>query len=400
MERVGEGRTWAAVALVATALAAAAVGYSLGDRDQGWPTYAPVFDEVRGGVVSVVVDAPTARVGSGFVVAPDEVVTARHLVVDAPAITVRDVSGASLPATLVGADARTDLALLRVEGRLTPLVLGASEPLAVGTTLIAIGSPYGLAHSLSVGVLSGRGRRLQEEGSGPRVDFLQLAIPLNPGNSGGPVLDERGEVVGVLSGTHAQGQAIAFAVPVEILSASLPTLRAGARLSRAWLGLTVEQEGSAVVVSSVVASSPADRAGILPGDRLSAFDDVPLDTPADLTRALDALAGGATATVRLRRDGKLELVDVRLADWAEQPVVIGGMTLRPAPGAGGEVVAVRPRSRAEVAGILVGDVVRSVDGAPVRAPADVRDALAGGEPAQLDLVREGAPISVQLAGSG
>jgi S1-C subfamily serine protease len=91
---------------------------------------------------------------------------------------------------------------------------------------------------------------------------------------------------------------------------------------------------------------------------------------------------------------------VTLTDWAAQPVVIGGMTLRPAPGAGGEVVAVRPRSRAEKAGVQVGDVVRSVDGVPVRAPADVRDALVDGAPAQLDLVRSGAPLSLQLGEPG
>ncbi|MCA9488645.1 MAG: trypsin-like peptidase domain-containing protein [Myxococcales bacterium] len=399
MSTVVERGGWVVATVVAAGLALAG-GYAVGVRQNTWPSYASVFDQVKDGVVSVVVAAPTARVGSGFAVSGDELVTARHLVMDAEAITVRDVDGHAVDATLVGADARTDLALLKVEGaHLRPLVLGASEPMPVGATLIAIGSPYGLAHSLAVGVLAGRGRRLQEEGGGPRVDFLQLAIPLNPGNSGGPVIDEGGRVVGVLSGTHAQGQAISFAVPVEILSSSLPTLRSGALLSRAFLGVRVERDGDSVVVSQVVASSPADRAGIRPGDRLSAFDDVPIATPADLTRALDALAGGSRATMRLLRDGQLQLVDVQLADWAEQSVVIGGMTLRPAPGAGGEVVAVRPRSRAEVAGIEVGDVVRSVDGAPARAPADIRDALASGEPAQLDVVRDGAPVSVQLAGS-
>jgi serine protease Do len=214
------------------------------------------------------------------------------------------------------------------------------------------------------------------------------------------VFDQRGRVVGVLSGTHAQGQAIAFVVPVEALQESLPALRAGRRVSRAFLGLEVTQDGEGVVVSSMIPSSPADRAGIRTGDRLTAFDDRPIATPADLTRILDDLEGGQRVSVRLLRDGGPRLFDVTLADWAEQPVVIAGMTLRPAPGAGGEVVAVRPRSRAEAAGVRVGDVVRSVDGVPVRAPADVRDALVEGNPAQLDLVRGGVPVSVQLGEPG
>jgi S1-C subfamily serine protease len=123
-------------------------------------------------------------------------------------------------------------------------------------------------------------------------------------------------------------------------------------------------------------------------------------SPRDLSRALDRYDGGDKVPVRLLRDGQRQVIEVVLADWAEQPVVIGGMTLRPAPGAGGEVVAVRPRSRAEKSGILVGDVVRSVDGVPVRAPADIRDALANGNPAQLDVVRGGVPLAVQLEEAG
>jgi serine protease Do len=328
------------------------------------------------------------------------VVTARHLVVDAEQVLIRDISGRTIPAAVVGTDARTDLALLRVPGAgLQPVDLDLSDERPVGDTVIAIGNPYGLSHSLAVGVVGGRGRRLQgapEEG----VDYLQLSIPLNPGNSGGPVFDEEGRVVGVLSGTHAQGQAIAFAVPVAALVESLPALRAGQRVSRAFLGARVELQGGYVVATTVIPSSPADRAGLRPGDVLTALAEDPIWSPRDLSRALDRYDGGAHVALRLLRDGERQVVDVVLADWAEQPVVIGGMTLRPAPGAGGEVVAVRPRSRAEKSGVRVGDVVRSVDGVPVRAPADIRDALVNGNPAQLDVVRGGVPLAIQLGEPG
>jgi serine protease Do len=267
--------------------------------------------------------------------------------------------------------------------------------------VLAIGNPFGLGHSLSVGVVGHRGRKLAAGVADlPRVDFVQLSMPLNPGNSGGPIFDRAGRVVGVLSGTHAQGQSIAFAVPVEALVEALDALRSGARMSRAFLGLTSRADGSSLEVVSVVPAGPADRAGIRAGDQISAFDGTQVARPSELQAVLDRLSGGTRTSARLLRDGQLQVVDVTLADWAEQPVVVGGMTLRAAPGAGGEVVAVRPRSRAERADIRVGDVVRSVNGVPVRAPADVKESLTGGTSAQLDLVRSGVPVSVQLEEAG
>ncbi len=392
-------------ALVLLAVAAAAwLGFQAGSRGPTgpWPTYAEVFDRVAPVVVNVSVEGPETRVGSGFAVSTTEVVTARHLVVDAGAVVVRDIGGWALPAEVVGTDARTDLALLRVRGGgLQPAVLGASNPLRVGYTVIAIGNPYGLGHSLAVGVVGHRGRRLSPDADdGPRVDFLQLSLPLNPGNSGGPIFDREGRVVGVLSGTHAQGQAIAFAVPVEVLVDSLEPLRRGARVSRAYLGLRTRTEDQSLVVTQVIPSSPADRAGLRPGDALSAFAGEAVVTPDDLQAVLDQRQGGERVSVRVLRDGQLLVLDVTLADWASQPVVVGGMTLRAVPGSGGEVVAVRPRSRAERAGVRVGDQVRSVNGVPVRAPADVKDALSDGAPAQLDLVRGGVPVQVQLGEAG
>jgi serine protease Do len=388
--------------LVLVAVGALLAGVGLGAAltlraTPSWPAYDAVFRAVAPCVVSVTVAGTAPRFGSGFAVAPDEVVTARHLVVDG-AVVIRDVSGRELPGVLVGADARTDLALVRVDGLgATPLRLGSSDDLAVGRTVIAIGNPYGLAHSLAVGVLAGRGRRVGDDLADlPRVDFLQLSVPLNPGNSGGPIVGPDGAVVGVLSGTHAQGQAIAFAVPVEVLTRSLPGLRDGARISRAFLGLRVVSAGGGVMVDSVIPSSPADRADLRPGDLLTAFDGVEMRAPGDLHGALDHLAGGQRVAVRLLRDGGVRIVDVTLADWELQPVVVGGMTLVASPGTGGEVVAVREGSRAEAAGIEAGDVVRSVDGTPVRAPADVKDALADGAPVQLDLTRDGAPVSLRL----
>jgi serine protease Do len=358
--------------------------------------FAEVFARVHDQVVDIGVESPEARVGAGVVVSPTEIVTARHLVFDTVGpISVKSASGSVQTAEVVGTDARTDLALLQVEGPMDPAQMGDSQTVRVGDRVAAVGNPFGLGHSLSTGVVGALHRKL-DQGAGPRVDFIQLSIPLNPGNSGGPIFALDGRVIGVLTGTHAQGQAIAFAVPAERVTESLPLLRTGRQVTRGFLGVRVEADGSAVRVTRVVPSSPADRAGLRPGDALTAFDETPLAEPRDLYDALDSLPGGARVSIRLRRDGQLQIVDVELADWAEQATVIAGMTLRPLPGSGGEVVAVRPRSRAHRAGVMVDDIVRTVNGLPMQAPADVKDTIPSDGTAQLELVRDGASVNVQL----
>lgn len=357
---------------------------------------ADVYASVRRSVVALSLEAPEARVGAGVVVGPHEILTARHLVVDAVGpILVRDTAGLQHEATVSGTDARVDLALLTVRATLVPATLNSGSHPRVGDTLLAVGNPFGLEHSLSVGVLSAMERKL-DRSDGPRVGFLQLSIPLNPGNSGGPLFDLHGRVVGLLTGTHTQGQAIAFAVPVEEIEHTLPALREGKHISRAFLGVRTVDTPEGVQVRSVIPSGPADVAGLRPGDLISAFDGQTITTTNDLYARLDQLEGGSRTSLRVFRSQQLQVLDVALLDWAEQPVVIAGMTLRPAPGAGGVVVAVRPRSRADGAGIQVDDVVRTVNGLPMRAPADVKDALQEAASAQLEVQRAGASLTLTL----
>jgi len=367
-----------------------------------WTSYAEVYADVSPVVVNVSLDNPVPRLGSGFAVSEHRVITARHLVVGADKAVVRTVDGRVLQASVVGTDARSDLALLEVEtGGLVPARLGRSADLAVGDTLLAIGNPYGLGHSLAVGVLGSRGRRIAaiDPVLGPRVDFLQLTIPLNPGNSGGPIFNSTGAVVGVLSGTHAQGQAIAFAVPIEDLVEVLPQLAEGARVTRAFMGVRTEERGESLVVTRVIPSGPAGQAGILPGDELLAVQNLAVKTPEALRTLLDTLPPNDAVHVQVARGSEHLHYAVRLEDWAVTPVVVAGMTLTAEAGSGGRVLAVRPRSRAERAGIKEDDVVESVNGVPVQAPADVQDLLEG-EAAQVNVAREGTPLSVQFDWAG
>ncbi len=358
-----------------------------------WPSYADVFQRVVPTVVNVSVEADPDRIGTGFSIGGSEVVTARHLVVGAERVIVREVSGVERSAIVVGADARTDLALLRTEGGgMISAPLGTSEPLRVGDTVVAIGNPYGLGHTLSVGVV-GQRSKLTETAEGPRIAFLQLSMSLNPGNSGGPVFGADGSVVAVLTGTHSTGQGIAFAVPVEALRTALPLLRAGEQVSRAFFGASIGSEG---VVEGLVPSGPADKAGVRAGDQLVALAGQEVRTAAALQARLDGLRGGQQVSVRLLRDGAPMVVDATLSDWAEQPVVIGGMTLKARAGTGGEVVAIRPRSRAEIGGVVVGDVIRAIDGHPARAPSDVKEAMVRRGAVVLEVERGGMAVAVRL----
>ena len=390
------------VALTVSVILGLGLGVGLGQVRRTPQSASPadwvqIFDQTAPTVLLVEASESPPRLGTGFAISDDEVLTARHLVMGAEQVQLRDATGRIWSARVLGTDARTDLALLKViDGNLTPASLGQSRSLRVGAEVAAIGNPFGLGHSLSTGVVAHLDRRLEQSADGPRVDFVQLSIPLNPGNSGGPVFDTQGQVVAVLAGTHTQGQGIAFGVPVEVLLADLPALRTGTHISRAFLGLRAQPSEGGLLVADVVASSPADRAGILPGDALSAVAGESVITRTDLTALLDHLPGGETISVRLLRDGAVVVVDVVLGDWAEQPVVIGGMTLRSHPGSGGIVVAVRPRSRAERAGIVIGDTVRRVNGLPVRAPAEVRNALTGSPSAQVELARDNVALIVSI----
>jgi len=335
-------------------------------------------------------------VGTGFAISASRVVTVRHLVVGQEEVTAHTFDGRVVELRVVGTDARSDLALLESsEPLFEPAVLGDSNPL-VGESVVALGHPFGLGHSLAAGTVAGANRRMASSDT----EFLQLSIGLNPGNSGGPLFNEQGGVVGVLTGLHTQGQAIAFAVPVEELRRGLPALEQGAKVSRAFLGVRTEASGEALEVVSVVSASPADQAGIRVGDRLLSFAGEKVKEVDDLGRWLDRKAGGDKVVVELSRESARLSVGVTLADWAEHPVVTGGMTLAASPGSGGEILAVRPGSRAEKAGIKRGDRLRAIDGRPVLSPADVQERLAGGGARSVDLWREGVVLTVQLPAPG
>src|SRR5678815_770190 len=266
---------------------------------------------------------PQKGIGSGFIISPDGyVLTAAHVVEDAESFTVTllDPRGwpEELPATLVGSDPLTDCALLKLktDRKLPSLVLGSAEDVDVADWVVVIGSPYGLERSVSVGVVSAKGRTDIIPGSRTSfVDFIQTDAAINPGNSGGPVLGVDGKVVGIANAVNTTGQGIGFAIPVDVARAVVDDLRRYGAVRRGWLGLSVvdltpdvarsfgRPSYSGVVVSEVITGSPAQQAGLRTGDIILEVDRTPVQRAQALRWKVAQSGPGSSLRVRITRAG-------------------------------------------------------------------------------------------------
>jgi serine protease Do len=253
--------------------------------------------------------------GSGFIIQPDGlVVTNHHVIAAADEIEVVLKDGRVYPAQVVGRDAYTDLALLKVtpEDPLPALPLGDSDQLAVGQWVVAIGSPYGLEQSVTVGIVSAKGRVI---GSGPYDDFIQTDAAINPGNSGGPLVDLSGTLVGINTAIVAAGHGIGFAIPVNLAREVLAQLRSEGRVTRGWFGIAIQdltpelgeyygvRRKQGVLVTEVFADHPAHQAGVRLNDIILAVDGQPMNSVRSLTYAVAGLKVGQTVAVTVWREG-------------------------------------------------------------------------------------------------
>ena len=422
----------------------------------GAPDFVSLASSVRGAVVSITATSrdegeaftPSARgaferhfgareppmkgMASGFLIRADGyLLTNQHVVEGAEtlAVALADDEDRSYPATVVGVDAPSDLALLKIEaGRPLPaLGLGDSDGLAAGEWVAAIGNPFGLAHSFSVGVVSSLGRRDIHPGGRPGYDdFIQTDASINPGSSGGPLVDRHGRVVGISAAVNPGGQGIGFAIPVNMAKDVLPALYERGFVERSWMGASVQDLSvalaasfgiaSGVVVTEVVPEGPAAKAGILPGDVITAFDETPVDRSHRL-RWLASTAGvGHSATMEVASAGRRRTVSIELArlpgvvspfsrtePQASRPTLgpagfrLGGTLVGGPSGQGLRVVEVDPTSPAFISGVRVGDVVLAVDDHTVHRPEDLAGFLVPAKVGRLFVRRGLKPMFIGVS---
>jgi serine protease Do len=271
-------------------------------------------------------DAPRRGAGTGFIIDADGyILTNHHVIADADRIMVRLTDGRTLRAQRVGSDADTDIALIKVEtsSPLPHAVLGDSDSLRVGEWVLAIGNPLAYEHTVTVGVVSFIGRKLFDSA----LDrYIQTDAAINFGNSGGPLINARGEVIGINAAISSRASNIGFAVPINQASAILPQLRAQGRVSRGWIGVSLLDidpdlrrslelaPAQGVLVQDVIAETPAARAGVRPYDVIVAIDGRAVAASQTLIELIAARKPGSSASLQLIRGGRTMNVPIKLAE--------------------------------------------------------------------------------------
>jgi serine protease Do len=336
--------------------------------------------------------------GSGFIIdARGFVVTNAHVVERADKVRVKLADDREFDAKVKGRDPRLDLAVLELQGaqNLPAVSLGSSEGTRVGEYVVAIGNPFGLGHTVTMGIVSAKSRTI---GAGPYDDFIQTDASINPGNSGGPLFNLLGQVVGINTAINPQGRGIGFAIPVDLLKDVLPQLLSTGHVQRGRLGVLIQpvdaplakalglDKPKGALVGEVEASSPAERAGIRAGDVILAVDGTEVAASHELPRLVARHTPGSKVKVRLLRDKTTREVEITLDALKDEQAKGGGgggggsgtpavgLSLRDAPEGGALVERVAPGSAAAEA-LEPGDVIVEVNRAAVRGAGDAQRLL-------------------------
>ena len=332
--------------------------------------------------------------GSGFIIdKAGFIVTNNHVIADADEIKVKLSTGKEYDAEVVGRDPKTDVALIKIKGAedLTPLPLGNSEAIKVGTWVVAIGSPFGLEQTVTQGIVSAKGRSI---GAGPYDNFIQTDASINPGNSGGPLLNLKGEVIGINTAIVARGQGIGFAIPINMARDITRQLKEKGEVTRGWLGVQIRdldeslanyykvEPFSAVYVENVVPGDPADQAGIQSGDIIISVDGQSVASGRELASLVASIPVGQKTKIVLLRDGRKKTIDVKIAKQATEDLkiasapsssdVLGLQVTDLSPDKARQfgldedergvlVIEVENGSRADEAGVKVGDIIKGIN---------------------------------------
>jgi serine protease Do len=362
--------------------------------------------------------------GSGFIIDRDgSILTNNHVVENAQKITVKLSDGREFEAKVVGKDARTDIAIIKIDakGDLPAAPLGDSERLEVGEWVMAIGNPFGLDSTVTSGIVSAKGRHI---GAGPYDNFIQTDASINPGNSGGPLINLRGEVVGINTAIFSQSGGnigIGFATPINSAKDILPELKGKGKVTRGWLGVSIQSvtpdiasslgldRSRGALVAELIKDAPAERAGIKVGDVIVEFDGAEIKDSTDLPALVARTRPGKQARVKLLRDKKEMTLPVTVDELKESEVVASakekgelGLTVQKltpelaenlelSNAQGLVITSVEPGSPADDAGLQQGDLIVEIDRKPIREVADFRKAVGDVKKGQrlLFLVRRG-----------
>jgi serine protease Do len=379
--------------------------------------------------------------GSGFIIDADgTIVTNNHVVRDAASVTVTLDDGTVLPAKVIGRDSRSDLAVLRVKaGHPLPFInLGDSSAVEPGQWVVAVGNPFGLGGTVTAGIVSARGRDI---GEGPYDSFIQIDAPINPGNSGGPLFTQDGKVVGVnsaiISPSGGGSVGIGFAIPSNTVRNVVAQLEKSGHVTRGYIGVQAQAvtvamasalhlppshgDDRGALIASVEQDTPAARAGLQPGDVITAVQGHRIGNQRELAINVSQIAPGTQVPVDIVRDGKTQTVTVTVgtlsgdggahgaaAGTAGLGVALSPITpqLRqqldlPAGARGAVITEVKPGSMADQAGLQAGDVITGVGEHEVTGTADagraIREGLKGDQALALRILRNGEPAFVAVS---
>ncbi|HZP98202.1 MAG TPA: DegQ family serine endoprotease [Reyranella sp.] len=426
------------------------------DESRGLLTLAPMLEKVTPAVVNISVTArvaaednplmrdpffrrffetpeagprQVAAAGSGVIIdaAKGLVVTNHHVVKAADRITVTIKDGRQLEAKLIGSDAATDIALLKVEAKnLTGVALGDSDALMVGDVVLAIGNPFGLGQTVTSGIVSALGRSGLSADN--YEDFIQTDAPINPGNSGGALVNSKGEAVGINTAIIAPGGGnvgIGFAVPSNMVKAIIEQLERYGEVRRGRIGVIVQPitpdiatalnlpAARGALVTSVDRDSPADRAGVKAGDAILELDGKPVLGASDLRTRIGLRASGTAVTIKYARQGqqKTATLSIEPAKASSSATGMGrrltGADITDIPASlaaktkveGVYVASVQPGSAAATLGLRPGDIIIGVNQKPVKSVAAFEEAVrAAGSVLALDIQRGDAQLLVVAQG--
>jgi serine protease Do len=378
--------------------------------------------------------------GSGFLISPDgEIVTNNHVVDGATSIKVRLNDGREMTAKVVGTDPMTDVALIKLEGAsdLPTVKFGESGKLRVGDAVVAVGNPFGLGGTVTSGIVSALGRDIN---SGPYDNFIQTDAAINKGNSGGPLFNAAGEVIGMNTAIFSPSGGsvgIGFSVPAGTIQSVVNQLRDHGKVDRGWLGVQIQRvnedlaqamglpKAEGALVADVQPDSPAAAAKLKSGDVIVAVNGNPVDEKHGLPAMIADISAGQSAELQILRDGKPQTVTVKIGALSPETLASATDTgTQPAPEASSLGVSVQPLDPDLAAqmglppgtkGLLInevtqdgpnadrlqpGDIVQEVAGKPVASPADLSAALADGKVKSavlMRILRDGHPVFVGAA---